>query len=153
MLPIGRWLTTLSVMALPIPGNAEAQIGLNSGMAQVTLVARRSPTAALHTVGPVVEIGRRGAFQEVTVSLRLSANSGYHLRVHRNSGPSRSRLWVRTVDGSYRELRPGVPVTVGRGAHASGGSESTVRYRLENAAGGGAIGLPVRYEVVVDPTI
>jgi hypothetical protein len=140
-------------MALPIPGNAQAQIGLNSALAQVALVARRSPTAALHTVGPVVEIGRRGTFQEVTVSLRLSANSGYRLRVHRNPDASPSRLWVRAVDGSYRELRPGMPVTVRRGGHASGGSESTVRYRLESPPGAQAIRLPVRYEVVVDPTI
>jgi hypothetical protein len=140
-------------MALPIPGNAQAQVGLGSGIAQVALVARRLPTVALHSVGPVVAIGRRGAFQEVTVGLRLSANSAYRLRVHRTSDYSRSRLWVHAVDGSYQELRPGAPVTVGRGAHASGGSESTVHYRLETTAGGPAEVLPVRYEVVVDPTI
>ena len=150
---IGRWLTALSVMALPIPGNAQAQIGLSSGIAQITLVARSSPAASLHSVGPVVELGHRGAFQEATVGLRLSANSRYRLRVHRTSSDSRSRLWVRAVDGTYQALRPGSPVTVGRGSHASGSSESTVRYRLQTTAGGRGMVLPVRYEVVVDPTI
>ena len=150
---IGRWLTALSVVALPIPGSAQAQVGLSSSVAQVTLVARSSPRAALHSVGPVVEIGSRGAFREATVELRLSTNSGYRLRVHRTDGPSRSRLWVQAVDGSYHELRAGSPVTVGPGSHPSGGAESTVRYRLETRGRGRTIVLPVRYEVVVDPTI
>ena len=150
---IGRWLTALSVITLAIPGNAQAQVGLKSGVAQVTLVAHSSPRAALHPVGPVVEIGRRGAFKEATVGLRLSTNSAYRLRVHRTGGPSRARLWVHAVDGSYHELRAGSPVTVGRASHASGDSESTVRYRLETPARGRAIVLPVRYEVVVEPTI
>src|SRR5688572_5037199 len=140
-------------MALPIPGNAQAQIGLSSGIAQITLVARSSPTAALQSVGPVVDIGRKGAFQEATVGLRLKANSPYRLRVHRTSSQSQSRLWVRAVDGSYHELRPGSPVTVGSGSHASSSSESTVHYRLQPTAGGRVMVLPVRYEVVLDPTI
>ncbi len=150
---IGRWLTALSAIALPIPGNAQAQVGLSSGVGQVTLVARSSPRASLHSVGPIVEIGRRGALKEATVGLRLSANSAYRLRVHRTSGHSRSRLWVHAVDGSYHELRAGSPVTVGRSSHASGDSESTVRYWLESPARGRATVLPVRYEIVVEPTI
>ena len=154
MLPtIGRWLTALSVVALTLPGTAQAQVGLSSGVAQVTLVARSSPRAALQSVRTIAVTGRQGAFKEAAVGLRLSANSAYRLRVHRTSGHSRARLWVRAVDGSYHELRAGSPVTVGRGSHASGDSESTVRYRLETTAQDRAIVLPVRYEIAVDPMI
>src|SRR4051812_31075264 len=63
------------------PRQANAQVGLNSGLAQVALVVRVAPSAAIDFVGPARETGRQGTLREVSSTVKLSANSAYRLVV------------------------------------------------------------------------
>jgi hypothetical protein len=146
-----RWLLGLALMAFP--AGVQAQIGLGSGLAQVQLKATSPARAALHPSSPLPELVRLDADGGATVRLHLSANSAYRMVVHRTDDGSSSRLLVRAADGAYHELRAGSPVVVQRGSRARGDAENSVRFRWAKSADPTPAVLPVRYELVVDPTI
>jgi hypothetical protein len=146
-----RWLLGLTVVAFP--AGVQAQIGLSSGLAQVALKVTSPVRAALQPSGPLSQAIRLEADGGATVRLHLSANSAYRLVVHRTDDESSSRLLVRATDGAYHELRAGSPVVVQRGTHARDDAENSVRFRWERRADPAPVVLPVRYELVVDPTI
>jgi len=135
------------------PAGVQAQIGLSSGVAQVALKVTSPARAALQPSGSLPVAIRLEADGGATVRLHLSANGAYRMVVHRTGDESSSRLLVRAADGAYHELRAGSPVVVQRGSHASNGDESSVRFRWEKRADPAPVVLPVRYEIVVDPTI
>jgi hypothetical protein len=130
----------------------EAQVGLSSGVSQVALFARSAPRGSIQGVSGQRENGRDGAVRQLSVTVRMSANTGYQLRVQRSGNPT-NRIWVRSADGRFQELASGVPVTVASDRHGAGQWERQVEYRVEVAEGSEPAGLPVRYEIAVDPTM
>lgn len=150
-----RYLQSLAALAAMLLGTQplEAQVGLTSGTAQVTLIARIPPHGAIQAVSPERETRRVGAIRELSVRVRLSANIGYQLRVHRSGGAS-PRTWVRTAHGDFQELTAVGPVTVARDRHCAGQCEREVQYRIEIPEGVDvAEALPVRYEIAISPTM
>jgi hypothetical protein len=145
-----RWLLSLTVVAFP--AGVQAQIGLSSGLAQVAMKVTSPVRAALQPSGPLSAI-RLEADGGTTVRLHLSANSAFRMVVHRTDHESSLRLLVQAADGGYQELRAGSPVVVQRATHAGDDAENGVRFRWEKRADPLPVVLPVRYELVVDPTI
>jgi hypothetical protein len=132
---------------------AAAQVGLTSGMAQVALVARIAPRGSIQGVGAQRETGRTASVREVSVMVRMSANTGYQLLVRGTTTPT-SRIWVRAANGAFQELTAGSSVTVARDTHCAGQWEREVRYRIETIDSDNTElrPLPVRYEVAINPT-
>jgi hypothetical protein len=156
---IGRRLAALGILAVAGPAALQAQVGLSSGAVQVALLARSAPRASINEVGPSRETSRRGNVREASVNLRLSANTGYRLvvvgtgPVSSNAAPA-SRLWVRTQNGRFEELRSGSAVTVVRGHHAVDWWEPELSFRTQGSESAeGPPVLPVRYELRIDPAI
>ena len=139
-------------LALGAGRSADAQIGLQSRVAEVALVARSLPQGAISEVEPAREIGRAGTIVEASVVMRWIANTGHRLVVR--GGSRASRIWVQDVNGKYQELTAGSPVTVARDPHGLGERERAVRYRME-VGGSEALTarLPVHYEIAVNPAI
>lgn len=150
---ISRGTAAWAVLALAGAPELSAQVGLSSQVAQVSLVARVAPGAMLHRVSPRVERIRSETSKDVSVSVGLVANSGYRLVVVGTDRPTGTRLWVRGMDGTLRELANGTAVTVARDGRMAGAREREVSYRVEAANAGGMELLPVRYEIRVDPTL
>lgn len=150
---IRRGSAAWAVLALAGAPGLSAQVGLSSQVAQVSLVARVAPGATLHRVSPGFERIRSETSRDVSVLVGLAANSGYRLVVVGTDRPAGTRLWVRGVDGTLRELGNGTAVTVARDGRMAGAREREVSYRIEAANAGGMGLLPVRYEIRVDPTL
>lgn len=129
------------------------QVGMGSNIAQVALVVRVAPKASIQGVGPVVRSNSNGSVTEASVKVRLSTNTGYRL-VAVGLGSSRgSRMWVRSNTGEFQELTAGASVTVARESRTAGQLEREVSYRIESTSSDQVESLPVRYEVVINPTI
>jgi hypothetical protein len=151
---VRRGFTTLAVLALATAPELGAQVGLSTGVAQVALIARSAPRASFQQVSPVVEMGRDGAMKDMSVSVRLLANTSYRLVVVGTAPATASRLWVRSADGDFQELSSGTAVTVAREVGSAGEWEREVSYRTETSEADGVTNvLPVRYEIRVEPTI
>lgn len=144
-----RILAALGV-ALALPGVAESQVGISSGVAQIALVAHVAPRGSIQDVSAERETGRMGSVREASVTVRVAANTGYQLVV-RGTGVTASRIWVRGVNGEFQELTAGSSVTVARGTHAAGQWDREVQYRIESA--GDLNSLPVRYEIALSPQL
>jgi hypothetical protein len=148
---------TVALVGLLVLGSAQAaegQVGLTSGMAQVTLVARIAPRGSIQAVGAQRETARQGTVREVSVTVGLSANTGYQLIVRGTAVPA-SRVWVRSATGEYQELTSGTSVTVARDTRCAGQWQREVQYRIEtsDAAGSELQNLPVRYEIAINPVM
>ena len=142
-----------AVMIAALSGvSLAAQVGIGSNLAQIALVVRVAPRASIEDVSPAVRSTSPGSLREASVKVRLFANTGYRLVVVGTPSSQASRLWVRSSSGDFHELVPGASVTVAQGARSAGQSEREVSYRLESAADA-VESLPVRYEIVVTPTI
>ena len=144
-----RILAALGVV-LALPGVAESQVGITSGVTQIALVAHVAPRGSIQAVSAERETGRMGSVREASVSVRVVANTGYQLVV-RGTAVTTSRIWVRGVNGEFQELTASSSVTVARGTHAAGQWEREVHYRIESA--GDLNSLPVRYEIAIDPKL
>jgi hypothetical protein len=146
---IVRTVVALGVV-LALPGVAESQVGITSGMAQIALVAHIAPRGSIQAVSAEQETARTGTVREASVMVRVAANTGYQLVV-RGTAVAASRLWVRGVNGEFQELIAGSSVTVARGMHAAGEWDREVQYRIESA--GDLSSLPVRYEIALNPQL
>ncbi|HEX5963388.1 MAG TPA: hypothetical protein VFY42_06665 [Gemmatimonadales bacterium] len=154
LVALSRGFTTMAVLALAGTPELGAQVGLSSGTAQVALVAHIAPQAAIHEVSPTLASTRDGTTNDVSVSVRISANTGYRLVVVGTIPAAGSRLWVRGMDGEFQELTAGSAVTVARDLRGAGECEREVTYRTETSASRGSTnGLPVRYEIRIEPAI
>lgn len=149
----------VGVLALGSAAPLQAQVGLASGAAHITLIARVVPGASVVEVAPAPGTARRGGSKDKTVGIRLSANTSYRLMVV-GTAPERSqaeparRLWVRAENGRFEEVRSGAAVTVVRGRRAVAEWEAEVSFRSETSASGHDTDvLPVRYEIRVEPAI
>jgi hypothetical protein len=148
-----RSLATILAVLFVRPQGVEAQIGLTSGMAQLALVARIPPRGSIQGVGAQRETGRVGSIREASVTVRMSANTGYQLMVKGTGAPT-SRIWVRAVNGQFQELTAGSSVTVAQDTHCAGQWEREVHYRIETQESAGDLTvLPVRYEIAINPVI
>jgi hypothetical protein len=128
---------------------AQAQVGISSGVAEVSMVARAASRASMPSVGVARRIGGFGTMTEVAVRVHLTANSGYRL-VARGSAGTASRVWVQLGDGEYQKLVHGAALTL---SHERGGSsEQEVHYLAESTAAN-VTEMPIRLELVVDPAI
>jgi len=144
-----RTVAALGVV-LALPGVAESQVGISSGVAQIALVAHIAPRGSIQGVSAERETGRMGSVREASVMVRVAANTGYQLVV-RGIPVAASRIWVRGVNGEFQELTAGSSVTVARGTHVAGQWDREVQYRIESASDLNS--LPVRYEIAIDPTL
>ena len=144
-----RTVAALGVV-LALPGVAERQVGISSGVAQIALVAHIAPRGSIQGVSAERETGRMGSVREASVMVRVAANTGYQLVV-RGIPVAASRIWVRGVNGEFQELTAGSSVTVARGTHVAGQWDREVQYRIESASDLNS--LPVRYEIAIDPTL
>jgi hypothetical protein len=143
-----RTLAALGVV-LALPGVAESQVGITSGVTQIALVAHVAPRGSIQAVSAERETGRMGSVRQASVMVRVAANTGYQLMVRGSA--TTSRIWVRGANGEFQELTPGSSVTVARGTHAAGQWEREVQYRIESA--GELNSLPVRYEIAINPQL
>ena len=137
-------------MVFALPGVAQSQVGLPSGVAQIALVAHIAPRGSIQAVSAERETARTSTVREASVMVRVAANTGYQLVV-RGTGVAASRVWVRGVNGEFQELTAGSSVTVARGTHAAGQWDREVQYRIESA--GDLNSLPVRYEIALNPQL
>jgi hypothetical protein len=147
-----------SLAALFSPGEVAAQVGLPSGTAQVVLIARSAPRGAVDSIGAPSERLSSGSFREVSVPVRLSANTPFRLMAIRAdvAKPGSGRVWVRDEKGEFQLLDRHSAVSVARGRKASGARELEVLYRLEVCdLEGVAPGpfIPVRYELAINPQL
>jgi hypothetical protein len=134
---------------LTVSTEAWGQVGLSSGVQSVTLLVRVPERASFEQLSSVAgNVARQGL-----VRVRLGGNSGYRLVV-RGSSPEASRLSVRAEDGNFYRLGTEAPVTVARHPGGHGELEYDLQYRTEDLGHApGAMVLPVRYELVVDPVL
>jgi hypothetical protein len=147
--------TTLGgcLLLIAAPGGAHGQVGITSGLAQVALVARIAPRGSIQGVSAQRET-TTGTLRYGSVTVKVSANSGYQLRV-RGTAASASRIWVRAVSGEFQEVKAGSAVTVAKDAQCAGQWEREVQYRIQTQAGGVSTPapLPVVYEIAISPTL
>jgi hypothetical protein len=138
-------LRGLTVAALLLIGlgwgrSAQAQVGIRSGISQVSLLARSTPRASIETDNP-------------SFALRLTVNTGYSVVVRglRPAGPG-SRIWVRSAEGVFQEITDGSAVTV---AHDGAGRVDLeqVQYRIESLEPPPAGTLPLYCELRIAPTL
>ena len=144
-----RTVAALGVV-LGLPGVAQSQVGISSGVAQIALVAHIPPRGSIQGVSAERETARMGSVREASVMVRVAANTGYQLVV-RGTTVAGSRVWVRGVNGEFQELTAGSSVTVARDTHAAGQWDREVQYRIESA--GDLNSLPVRYEIALNPQL
>lgn len=148
-----RTLAFIGLAVLGLQRVSEAQVGLTSGVARVSLLARVAAQGSIHSISAPREILRLGELRELSSTVRLSANAGYQLQVRGIPGTV-SRLWVQAANGEFRELAPGASVTVAENHQGTQEREREVRFRIEVPAGGTApTELPMRYEMAISPTI
>jgi hypothetical protein len=95
-------------------------------------------------------IAQRGTVTEAAVTIDLAANSPYRLVAHETADAA-SRVWVQVEGGEFRELVPGSALTISR--ERGGRSEREIRYMTEPGTAAVFTPMPVRFDLVVDPTI
>ena len=148
-----RLIAIIGVAALCFSPVAEAQVGLSSGLAPVTLLARRSPEGSLPTFGTARELSRHGSVREILATVHITTNSGYRLVVRRSPGAA-ARVWVRSMGGEFQELSSESPITVDRDGVGGGTLQRDVYFRVDGPGSNGSLGpLPVFYDLVISPTL
>ena len=77
------------------PAKVLAQIGLSSPAAQVVLLARSLPRGAVDSIGAASERRSTNTLREVSVPVRISANTPYRLMAIRTDveSPEPGRVW------------------------------------------------------------
>lgn len=142
---LARILAALgAIFALPVV--VHGQVGITSGRTEIALVAHVPARGAIEGVSVERETARRGGLREASVTVRVSANTGYRLLV-KSAGNQTSRIWVKAVTGEFQELSAGGSVTVARDTHCAGLCEREVQYRIEST--GALNSLPLRYEMAL----
>jgi hypothetical protein len=155
-LRFGHWsraTVVFGIGSLAFSQVAAAQIGIRSGIAQIALVAHVPARAEIHEVHPALQ-RRSSSLQETSLSLRLAANGGYRLLAKAATPGAGARVWVRALDGRFRELVPGAAIVVAQSRAGKQELERTVQYRVErNGKSPREPAPPLRYEIVVNPTL
>src|SRR3954468_16389727 len=151
----GHWsraTLALGLGSLAFVQVAVAQIGISSGVAQIALVAHVPARAEIREVRPARH-SQAGSLHETSLGLRLGANGGYRL-VAKATNAAGARVWVRAVDGRFRELVPGAAIVVAQDPAGTQTLERELQYRVESTRWARTEPLPpVRFEIVVNPTL
>jgi hypothetical protein len=147
-------LLLASVVALVVPGNVTAQVGLASNAAQVMLVARVAPRAMFDSVAAIQEEGRQGLLRDLSMTVGLAANAPHHLVVRRAdaAGGAVNRIWVRAAGGEFQLLEgdSGI-VAVGELRGIAEERRREIYFKVEVTDSVSPVeAMPVRYELVVD---
>lgn len=157
-----RRATTPAAFAIILAGWApivSAQGGsgaLVSAVARVELVAVMLPQVTPTALARPAAITWSGGSGTGLASIALTSNTPYRIVVHRveqgSSGAPVSRIWIQGDDRQLREVRYGEPVVIRRGRNRDG--SVVVPVRMSPAGEGTPAGdLPLRFEVVVEPTL
>jgi uncharacterized protein (DUF2235 family) len=146
---VSRTGAVFCIAASSLTGSAHAQVGLTSGLARVTLVARSALEGAVQSVSTVS--GGANVPHDASLAIRMTANAGYSLVVRGVPSANTGRIWVRASTGEFQELKPGASVTVAREAQSTGTWEQQVHYRVDSTPGAKAGDVPVRLELRLDP--
>jgi hypothetical protein len=149
---MAKTATTVAVVLAVVAPRAVAQVGLSSRSQAISLVARVPVRASL---GEVTQVRQKisGLIRESSVTLGVETNAGYRLVV-KSAAPSRSRTWVRGADGLFHELVAGDGIVVAKDPAGSGEREREIQYRVETSGNARTeVSSPVRYEILVDPTL
>lgn len=148
-----RTAAAVGILAVTAPSIIQAQIGLSSGSAQIAMIASVPSRASIAGVSTSRETARLGTMREGTVKVRVSANAGSRLVVVGTGQAGGAPVWVRDVEGEFREVTSSSAVIVARDRRAAGEWVGEVRYRAEALNPVEADMLPLRYEIRVEPTI
>jgi hypothetical protein len=151
--PCATYLLLCLAAILGLSQSAQAQVGLASSVAQITLVARAAPGGRLPDLDRIREIRRGRGIREGAATLRFSTNTAYRLIARRlaNSG---SRVWVRSAKGEYQELRADAPVTVLVQETPAQDMNWELQFRQETTdRSGPTAALPIRYDLVISPSL
>ena len=149
---IARTATTVAVLLAAVAPRAVAQVGLSSRRQAIALVAQAPVRASLGDVSSLRE-KTSGLVRETSATVRLETNTGYRLVV-KAATPSGSRTWVRGTDGQFHELLAGAGIVVAQEPAGKGEREREIQYRVENSGTQRTeVAPPVRYEIVIDPTL
>jgi hypothetical protein len=138
---------------LCLPMSLSAQIGLASGVARITLVARAAPGGRISDLNRIRETRRSRGIREGSALLRFSTNSAYRLIVRRLAGDE-SRVWVRSGMGEYQEVRADAPITVLVQKIPAVDKEWELQFRQEAAERSEeSAAPPLRYDLVIAPSL
>ena len=148
---LARTATAVAVLLATVASAAVGQVGLSSRVQAIALVARVPVRASLGEESPRQE-KTSGLMRETSVTVRLAANTGYRLVV-KSVAASRSRTWVRGADGQFHELVAGEGIVVAQDPAGNGEREREIQYRVEDKSQRTEVSPPVRYEILVDPTL
>jgi hypothetical protein len=143
-----KLLVAMALLSPSVGTGLQAQVGLSSGVSQISLMVRAPSHAAMPAVSVHRQIGRRGDLREAALRIHLLANSSYRLVARGNVG-STSRVWVQVANDDYQELIPGKSVALP--GTRRGSSEREIHYLTDG--GTSSAELPLHFELVVDPII
>ena len=134
---------------------------LTSAVSQVQLGAVMLPTAHLDGSSRIVGWRRSDSGAEGVATLTVLPNAAYRLVVYRvdQEAPAKAeasrRIWVEGADGRLEEVRVGRPVVIRRPRVTQAMQAVTVRVRadLGGPSSPSPAGLPLRYEIQIQPTL
>ncbi len=157
---IGSASTAALLATMPLVAQT-GQGSLTSAVSQIRLSATMLPTARLGGSSRIVGWHRSDSGDEGMANLAVLPNAAYRLVVYRvdRAKPAAvetlRRIWVEAVDGTFEEVRVGMPVVIRRSGVTPGLEAARLRVRADTAGASGAspAGLPLRYEIQIQPTL
>jgi hypothetical protein len=95
---------------------------------------------------------------EGVATLAVLPNAAYRLVVYRvdqeaPAAEASRRIWVEGGDGRLDEVRVGSPVVIRRPGQATQAATLRVRADLGGLSSASPAGLPLRYEIQIQPTL
>jgi hypothetical protein len=134
---------------------------LTSAVGQVQLSAVMLPTARLDGSSRIVGWRRSDWGTEGVATLAVIPNAAYRLVVYRvdQEAPAAAdvsrRIWVEGADGVFEEVLVGLPVVIRRSGVTQAAQAATLRVRAElgGLPSASPAGLPLRYEIQIQPTL
>jgi hypothetical protein len=159
-----RLIGSVAAAALLATASLAAQTdkrSLTSAVGQVRLSAVMLPTAHLDGSSRIVGWRRSDSGAEGVATLAVLPNSAYRLVVYRidQEGPAAAeasrRIWVEGADGRLEEVRVGRPAVIRRPGVTHPTQAATLRIRtdLGGPSSASPAGLPLRYEIQIQPTL
>ena len=158
-----RLIGSASAAALLTTASLAAQTdkrSLTSAVDQVQLSAVMLPTAHLDGSSRIAGWRRSDSGAEGVATLAVLPNTAYRLVVYRidqeaPTAEASRRIWVEGADGRLQEVRVGRPVVIRRPGVTQGTQAATLRIRadLGGPSSASPAGLPLRYEIQIQPTL
>jgi hypothetical protein len=160
---IYRLIGSATAAALLATASLAAQTdrrSLTSVVGEVQLSAVMLPTAHLDGSSRIVGWRRSDWGTEGVATLGVIPNAAYRLVVFRvdqeaPAAEASRRIWVEGADGMLEEVRVGRPVVIRRPGVNQAAQAATLRVRADpgGASSASPAGLPLRYEIQIQPTL